>query len=193
MPTTRNYENVFDLRVSPFPSVAFTNAPFFNKISIISYISGRSATICSGVTPSFDLSLTHTPFLMSISAVFRSWGCGQQLRAVWSAFSKVNGCWNCCTSWSECFLTRDTSPIRQACSNVCPRYSYANLSCNWREPAKSIADLEWQLRSVGSAPCASSSEQTSTRDFWAASWSAVNCQRSVATQSHQTFKCMHIH
>lgn len=43
------------------------------------------------------------------------------------------------------------------------------LSCNSLVGATSMADLEWQLSNVGSAPSLNNNEHTSTRDLEAAS------------------------
>lgn len=40
------------------------------------------------------------------------------------------------------------------------RHLHVSLSCSSLDGATSMADLEWQLRSVGSAPWASSREHT---------------------------------
>lgn len=55
-----------------------------------------------------------------------------------------------------------------------------NLSCSSRLAAKSMADLEWQLINVGSAPLLNNRVHTSTRDLEAASCKGVNCHKSIA-------------
>lgn len=55
-----------------------------------------------------------------------------------------------------------------------------SLSLSSGVGAMSTALLLWQFSRLGSAPWLSSSEQTSTRFLDAASWRAVNCQRSIA-------------
>ena len=60
------------------------------------------------------------------------------------------------------------------------KYIQVNLSRSSGVGAISTALLPWQLTKVGSAPWLSNKEQTSTRFLEAASWSGVNCQRSIA-------------
>lgn len=60
------------------------------------------------------------------------------------------------------------------------KYIQVNLSRSSGVGAISTALLPWQLTNVGSAPWLSNKEQTSTRFLEAASWSGVNCQRSIA-------------
>lgn len=55
-----------------------------------------------------------------------------------------------------------------------------SFSCSSRVDAKSMADLEWQLSNVGSAPLLSNNEQTSKRDLEEASCKGVNCHKSMA-------------
>lgn len=60
------------------------------------------------------------------------------------------------------------------------KYIQVNLSRSSGVGAISTALLPWQLTNVGSAPWLSNKEHTSTRFLDAASWSGVNCQRSIA-------------
>ena len=63
-------------------------------------------------------------------------------------------------------------------------YLQVSLSCNSLEGATSMADLEWQLRSVGSAPWASSSEHT---------WRGIALWRKTghtAPFTHKLFHCL---
>lgn len=59
-------------------------------------------------------------------------------------------------------------------------HSHVSLSFSSGVGAMSTELLLWQLSREGSAPWLSSREQTSTRFLDAASWSGVNCQRSMA-------------
>lgn len=123
----------------------------------------NSSNLCVKKIPSLNIS----SFLLNCAIVTPT-------RAV----SPEYGCLKLTTS--RYFFTRATSACRHPSSSEWPLNSCWSLSWSSRVGATSIALFEWQLTRVGSAPCARSSEQTSTRDLEAASCKGVNCHRSIA-------------